>query len=506
MNKKSFILAGDIGTTSIKAALFDCNLQVIADSSYSLKTHSQQDIPGSAVQNPEQWMHGFIKCIDCLYEKAPLEFPCISILSLTGQMEDLIIIDKEEQPLYDALLYSDSRAKEETEIITGDFGIKKLFEITGNEFNVFNSITKILWCKRKIPDLFSKSCGFIFGSKDFINFKLTGKSFTDYTTASTTGLFNIDKREWEKELISYLNIQNKSLPEIDRAGSTIGEIKEQWISALHLNRRIPVLNGMGDAASATMGAGIFRENEAYIYGGTTGWVALLSTKKREIPVYNLLNHDGLNYINVSPILNAGNAIDWGIKHFYVKSSEGNISYKIIDDLVEKTDTRADIIFLPYLNGERSPFHDEAVRGMIFGITLNTKSEHILKAVFEGVAFSFHHNIITLGTKNTKSIPITGGISEFDAFCQILSHISGNTVEKLEKDYSNPLFGTALLASQNLSIIPIKDVSDYVRVKKRYYPKKSKAKRYSRLFDIYRGLYPNLKQEFKKLNDIQYNFN
>ena len=180
-------------------------------------------------------------------------------------MEDLIIIDKEEQPLYDALLYSDSRAKEETEIITGDFGIKKLFEITGNEFNVFNSITKILWCKRKIPDLFSKSCGFIFGSKDFINFKLTGKSFTDYTTASTTGLFNIDKKEWEKELISYLNIQNKSLPEIDRAGSTIGEIKEQWISALHLNRRIPVLNGMGDAASATMGAGIFRENEAYIY-------------------------------------------------------------------------------------------------------------------------------------------------------------------------------------------------------------------------------------------------
>jgi len=501
MKRKSCILSGDIGTTTVKAALFDANLRLIADTSYALKTWFQPEIPGSTVQNPAQWVQGFIKCVDDLYKKAPDRFSDIAVLSLTGQMEDLIAVDKEGKLVYDALLYSDSRANEEADIIIENFGMKRLFEITANEFNVFNSCAKILWLKRQMQETFSRTQCFMFGSKDYINFWLTGKNYTDYTNASTTGLYNIEHRVWESEIIDYLNIPESSLPAIDKAGRVIGEVKEELLPVLHLMRGIPVLNGMGDAASATLGAGVHQEKEAYIYGGTTGWVALLGTQRKALPIYNLHNHDGTHYINVSPILNVCNAIDWGIKTFYLKDSSERIDYNKVDDLIARKNRFTGIIFLPYLSGERSPFHDEAARGTIFGLTLNTKKEDILKAIFEGVAFSFYHNILTLQIPDKTTIPITGGISQFASFCQILAHISGIAIEKLEKEYSSPLFGTAILAGHYLNLTSTKDISCDRRVEKRYYPEESATGLYSRLFKIYKTLYPDLKKKFEKLSKL-----
>jgi len=505
MNSDFCILAGDIGTTSIKTALFNSHLHIIAGTSCSLNTHFHRDIPGSAEQDPKEWVLGFLTCIDDLYKAAPQSFSDIALLSLTGQMEDLIAIDGEGKPLCNAFLYSDSRAKEEAEIINEHFGMEDLLEITGNEFNVLSSCAKILWLKRNLPDIFSRAHSFIFGSKDFINFQLTGNNFTDYTTASTTGLLNMQQRRWDSTLMKYMHIQNTSLPVIERAGMSIGEIKEGWLPRLHLKKRVPVLNGMGDAASATLGAGICKENEAYLYGGTTGWVARLSKKRKTLPVYNLLNHEGIHYINVSPILNAGNALDWGIKTFYLKGRSETIDYKKIDALITRTGTSTNLIFLPYLNGERSPFHDEAARGMIFGLTLNIKSEDILRSIFEGVAFSFLHNIQALGVKNTGPIPVTGGITQFHSFCQILAHVTGRTVEKLKKEYSSPLFGAAVLAYRSLQPSSQIAPSPWVKIEKNFYPEESKTKCYSRIFAIYRDLYPHLKDEYKRLSTVQNSF-
>jgi len=496
MKNKSYIIVGEIETTSIKTAIFDSNLQIIEDSFCPLNTYYYNDIPEQSAQNPDEWIQGFVKCMDDLYKKAPYLFSSISLLAFTGRMEDLIVIDNEGKSLYNAFLCSDSRAKEETKIITDYFGIKRLFEITGNEFNVLNTMSRILWLKRSTPDLFSKALSFIFGSKDFINFKLTGKNFTDYTTASITGLFNINKKTWDNELINYLTIQNKSLPQVDKAKRIIGKIKEKWVNVLHFKQRIPVLNGMGDCASVLLAAGIYKENEAYLYGNTAGWCSLLSKNKKEMPVNNLFCHDGKNYINVSFILNAGNVINWGIKTFYIKDKT-----KKIDDLIKTTDTDKNLIFLPYLNEEQSPFHDESARGVIYGLTLNTKNENILKSIFEGVAFAFYHNIIELGIKNRLNLRVSGEIFQFNAFCQILADVSGISIEKLENKSSNPIFGTALLASQSLNLIS-KDASDYTKIQKCFTPDKSKKNIYSRLFETFRNLYHDLKDDFKKLSNIK----
>lgn len=503
MGGRPFILAGDAGTHSIKAALFGSNLEMIAHSSCRLNTGVHPGIPGSVVQDPGEWVGGFAGCVDSLYRKAPDLFSGIEALALTGQMEDLIPLDGEGRPLCEALLYSDSRAGEEAQIIMEQFGMDELFGITGNEFNLLNSCAKLFWLKRKMPEIFSRTRRFLFGSKDYLNFMLTGASFTDYTTASTTGLLSVDEKDWDGALIGYLGLPGTSLPVVDSSTRIIGEVNTEWADTLHLKRGTPVLNGMGDAAAATAGAGVHQEGEVYIYGGTTGWVASIGSSRRAAPVYNLLNHDGSLYINVSPVLNAGNAIDWGIDTFYYGKKGGGISYDEVDAVVESTTPRVNLLFLPYLNGERSPFHDECARGMLFGLSLDIKSEDILRSIFEGVAFSLHHNLVTLqedyGDVDEPVLPLTGGLSRLNSFCSILACISGKRIERLRESSSGPLFGTALVACQSLGLIKNKSIRR--KVEREFGPEKGKSEFYKQRFEVYKSLYPLLEEQYRKLSVV-----
>jgi xylulokinase len=197
-----------------------------------------------------------------------------------------------------------------------------------------------------------------------------------------------------------------------------------------------VLNGIGDAGAATIGAGIEQPNQAYVYLGTTGWVArVVATQfpRTPLPIYTLAHADPNLLIEIAPMLSAGDAVAW-LDDFH---------HKPWPDTEEK---HGDVpLFLPYLKGERSPFHDPDVRGAFLGLDRSHRPGNLRRAVFEGVALAIRHNLGALG-KVDGALTVIGGCATDPMWMQILADITERTIGMHPNPTSATAYGASLLGA------------------------------------------------------------
>ena len=316
--------------------------------------------------------------------KDVLKSLAMAAIGVSGHMLGCVPIGKDLEPLHPHLLHSDSRAAAQYAQICRDIGAQRLYQMSGNILDARSSLCKILWFRQCRPEIYEKTEKFL-QSKDYIIARLTGDpDTTDYSDASHGELMNITTRSYEPELFRQLGVDMEKLPALHRSCDIVGRVTQASAGELGLPAGIPVIAGGGDGACGSAGAGNLHPGDAYLSLGTTAWIATVTEKPVIDPqqrLFNIMNLDGLTSSVYGTMQAAGASVNWVRELLGVGLEEMNRLAAEVDPGCEG------LVYLPYLDGERSPIFDAQASGVFAGVNQIHKNGHFCRAVFEGVAYA-----------------------------------------------------------------------------------------------------------------------
>lgn len=418
-----YLLGVDIGTTSLKAAVFnekaECLKTVVRD--YTL------DVKDDYVEfRADGYWELFLDALEELSKDYK-----ISAMSIDTQCETIIVTNENGDPLRNAIVWLDNRAVKEADEIKDKFGEKKVYEITGQpEITPTWPASKLLWLKKNEPELFGKIKK-VFLLEDYLLYKLTGKFVTEKTLQSSTIYYDIKNNVWWKDMLDFIGVSADILPEILPSGEIIGEYKG-----------ITVVTGAIDQIAGAIGAGIVKKGVVSEMTGTTMVVFVPSDKIPEysegskIPCH--VNYDG-KYCLLSWTPTAGIALKWFKNNF----CEG-MDFKKLDELAESVPAgSAGLTFLPYLCGSTMPKYDPEARGVFYGLTMEHTRAHLTRSIFEAVSCMLKENLDYMGIETTEIRSMGGGASS-DIWCQIKADMTKKRIVTL-KNKETACLGSAILA-------------------------------------------------------------
>jgi len=418
-----YLLGIDIGTTSLKAAVFDENANMMK----SVTRDYTLQVKGSFVEFPAEkyWemVTGAMAEIRAEYD--------IYALSIDTQCETLIMTDDDGNPVAPAIVWLDNRAAAQADKIREHFGEKKVYEITGQpEINATWPASKLLWVKEEAPETFSKIKK-IFLLEDYLLYKLTGKFITEQTLQSSTIYFDIKKRIWWDEMLDFIGVDSALLPEVCESAKLVGEYEG-----------IKIVTGAIDQIAGAIGAGVVKKGIISEMTGTTMAVFAPSDEMPEyvegnkVPCH--LNFDG-KYCLLMWTPTAGIALKWFKNNFCE-----NFSFRQLDEIAEKIPAGCDgLTFLPYLCGATMPKYNPDARGVFYGLTMEHTRGHAVRSILEAVACMLKCNLDYLGTPCSE-VRAMGGGAQSPLWCQIKADMTGKTFVTLKNDETACL-GSAILA-------------------------------------------------------------
>ena len=261
-----YVAALDLGTTGCRTFIFDLAGNIIA-SDYQ-EWESFFPTPSYVEQDANIWWDSIKKTIDAAIKKSGIVNSEIVSVSITNQRETIVPVDKEGNPLHNALVWQDRRTVKQVEFIKEKVGIDKIYRTTGLTIDPYFSATKILWFKDQKPQIYEKTHKFLLVA-DFIVYKLTGQFCTDFSNASRTMLFDINKLCYSDEIASELGIDLDKMPDTVESGVDIGEITSR---ETQFDKKTMIVTGAGDQQSAALGVGVTSPGEIKCTTGTGSFI------------------------------------------------------------------------------------------------------------------------------------------------------------------------------------------------------------------------------------------
>lgn len=499
-----YILGIDLGTSGVKAALFDLNGVPVASESEDYPLLRPRD--NWAEQEPDVWWNATVRAVSRLTS-------CgrdIAAVGLSGQMHGLVMLDGNGTVIRPAILWCDGRTGAQCSELTRRIGRERLIDLSGNPALAGFTAGKLMWVADNEPESLSR-CRKVLLPKDYIRYKLTGEISTDAGDASGTNLLDIRTRRWNDELTEAAGVDAALLPPVMESCELAGRITPEAAAVTGLRAGIPVACGSGDNACAAVGSGVVSEGSAFTTLGTSGVVYAHSDSPYTDPlgrVHTFCSAVPGGWAIMSCTLAAGQSLKWFKVNFCdaetAQAREKGVNvYSILDAIASGVNPGAGgLLFLPYISGERSPVLDERCRGVFFGLSaVHTKAD-MLRAVMEGVAFSQRHCLEilrSLGTAASEMFVCGGGASRL--WRQMLTDNFGVTTTLTE---SGAALGAALTGAVAAGIYSgLRDACGMcVRKGESLEPDPATAKVYDRLFEIYKSLYPAMKESFSALADIR----
>lgn len=446
-----YLLALDVGTTSVKAGLFDerCNLLKSATEEYLLITPA----PDRAELDPETYWQAAIKAVKSVISHTNADPECILGLTISSQGETLIALDENNLPLMNAIVWVDNRAVKQADEMNARF-VADVYNTTGiPEIVPTWPACKILWLRQNAPGLFSRAKKFML-VQDFLVHRFSGNAVTDGSISCTTMYYDIIRHQWWDECLEYVGISPNQLPEIRKAGDVAGTICESASAASGLSTRTKVILGGMDQSVGAIGSGNVTEG---VISETTGAALAIQAcvhnpqidKAQATPVYV---HSVIGkYLLVPVCPTAGMALKWFKDNFMedlVKESEksGQSVYQVMDEMASKIPAGSQgLVMLPHLMGAFSPVANAAARGSFTGFSLAHGRGHFIRAILESVAFLLRQNIEAIESPDLEvsEIRTSGGGSHSGLWNQIKADVTNRPILRLKTEDS-ALLGDAIL--------------------------------------------------------------
>ena len=453
------ILTFDVGTTAIKACLFDRELNQLCNvrEEYSLETGD-----GFVELSPNLYW----ETIRSATSKALVLIPDSRVRAVIAatQGETLIPVDSAGVPLRKALVWLDSRASKEAAYLSDYFPGNTFRKVTGlPELTGACPIAKLLWIKNNQQDIFEQTKKFLL-LEDWLLFRLTGLFCSEKTLLTSTGYFNLETDDYWYDILDAAGIPTNKLPEICDPGKFCGILTAETASELGLSEGVPVFSGAMDQTASAIGAGNLCEGIVTETTGTALAVAATicdsTAANQGVTVYRHALTGG-RFLHLSISNTAGIVLKWFKDQFYSDLSEVHSSKRfcIYDALAEIAQTVPPLCnglsLFPHFEGTTIPDTNTSVRGVFLGIGLDTTRAHFLRAVFEGVAFMLREDMEALNCP-VMQVRSLGGASSSKVWSQIKSDVTGKQI--LTYEYESTSRGVAILAACGLGWY--KDLSDF----------------------------------------------
>ena len=371
---------------------------------------------------------------------------------------------------------------------------------------------KILWVKNNEPENYAK-CRHILLPKDYIRFKLTGEFATEVSDASGMQLLDVPNRCWSNEICELLDIDVKLLPEVYESYEVSGRVTSEAALLTSLKEGTAVVGGAGDNAAAAVGMGVVSDGKAFTTIGTSGVVFAHTSKisidpKGRVHTCCAAVPDSWHIMGV--VQSAGLSLKWFRDNFCQETvSEAlrqNVDpYYLMDKEAELIPIGADnLLYLPYLMGERTPHLDPNARGVFFGLSAIHTKQNMLRAVMEGVMFALRDSIEICKELNidVSDMMACGGGGRSSLWRQMMADQYGCPV-KTSESKEGPALGVAILALVGTGVYgSVQEACEkIVKAEKIQNPIPENSTEYEKYYALYKELYPVLKASFAKLSEI-----
>jgi xylulokinase len=433
----SAILVLDVGTSALKAVLFSPEGEV-------LSTAEEGYGPSPAPHRQDQHAWWTAAAAACRRIGGPVP----TALALTGTMENLIPVDAAGMPAGPAILYSDPCGTAALAAASDRLAAAGARSILGNAPEPLMTAFKLGWLAQAEPGTLAAARWILGSPKDALALRMTGVAATDPVTASTSGLMDMARRDWSAALVEATATDPRCLPPIRPAGFVLGPLLPPAATALGLPAGIPVFTGCGDAGATTAGSGCDHDGDISLHIGTTGWVARVVDDRgigEPRAVYRLAHPDDGLVIEVTPILSAGSATAWARSVLGLDAAAAEAA------LTTTEAAPANLVFLPYLGGERSPFEDTAVRGAFIGLDAGHGAPALYRAVVEGVSFAIRASLAALDRRADLRIRLVGGGATSAHWPAILADVLQRPVERVADPAAATARGAFAVAARALGL-------------------------------------------------------
>ena len=502
------LLGIDLGTTGVKAALFaadDGRVLSWAFVDYPL-SHPH---PGWAEQNPEEWWQATLSAIRlCLTDGVGEGISPSNVrgVGLSGQMHGVVLLDEQSMVLRPCIIWADQRSEAQCRWMTERVGAERLIDYVSNPALPGFSAPKALWVRDNEPDIFARARTLLL-PKDYIRFRLTGKLAMEISDAAGTCLLDVKHGVWSREVLEAIEFDPALLPPVVPAEAICGSTTEEIEQLTGLLAGTPVAGGGADNACGAVGNGVVRPGLALVSIGTSGIVLAYTDSPQvdrsgPIPRVHTFNHAVPQaWYLMGVTQGAGLSLRWvrdniGLPERALEHWTGLDAYALLTKEAEGVPAGSDgLLFLPYLQGERTPHLDAYARGGWIGLTASHDRRHLVRSVLEGVAFSLKDcfTIIEEQGLTLEQVRATGGGAKSPLWRQIIADVLG--VELVTTNaQEGPAFGAALLAGVASGIYSsVQQACEAtIRIVERTLPQSDKLVAYARAYEQFRALYPALK--------------
>ncbi|WP_026583924.1 gluconokinase [Bacillus sp. J33] len=509
MAATKYVIGTDIGTTSTKSVLFDHKGQVLGKYTIGYPLHTPN--PSTAEQDPDEIFQAVLGTIKGCIKEAGIKAEEVTCVSFSSAMHSVIAVDAEGLPLTNSITWADNRSAKWADKIKQDMNGHEIYLRTGTPIHPMSPLSKILWLKNEQQDLFNRALKFI-SIKEYVFYKLFGEYIVDYSIASATGMFNLEKLDWDEGALEVAGISADKLSRPVPTTFSLKGMKEEYCRLMGLDAGIPFIAGASDGVLSNLGVNAIDPGVVAVTIGTSGAIRAVTDKpvtdpKGRIFCYALTEK---HWVIGGPVNNGGMLFRWVRDEFAASEVEtakrlGIDPYDVLTKIASGVSPGSDgLIFHPYMTGERAPLWNANARGSFFGLSLHHKKEHMIRSVLEGVIYNLYTVLLALEelTGEPKRIQATGGFARSELWRQMMADIFNQEVV-VPESYESSCLGAAILGLYALGEVEDLDVvSEMVGATYIHQPREENASVYRELLPIYIRLSRLFENEYESIADFQ----
>lgn len=490
----ALLLGADVGTSSLKVALFDETLRVRAQSRQEYATLYPG--PGAAEQDPDEWVRAFCRGTRAVLEAAGARKTDVAAVGIDGMSSTVLPVDAAGSPLRPAMIWLDRRAQAEAERGRTHHGAA-LLAIGGNRSDASSFAPKVAWIRDHEPSVYERAACFLHCNAYLVQ-QLTGAFTMDVSEAGLSLLCDIRTGAYSIELLDAWGLDSRKLPDVLRCTDVAGTITGAAALESGLAEGTPVIAGAMDNVAATVGLGLRHDGDAYIAAGTVTNVGIL----RDRPV---LDGKGLVYqagLDGRWLVNGG-ADYGGAGLLWFRNLLQDADLTALGELGAATSCgEHPMVFLPYMAGQRAPLWNESTSGVVLGITPGTERRHLARMFMESVALGARHVFEELCAVRPERAALTGGITNSPAWSQMVADATGIRLSLCAQPEVSPM-GAVILAGLGVGLF--RDVEDaFARLPPgpECVPSQLHRGYYEALYRVFSAFYCNVLESWRSLDRLR----
>jgi len=513
----AYVLAIDLGTSGLKLALITTEGEIVGSAVEPFEVHV---LPGGgAEQDPEEWWRAIVRATRRVLGETAVDPASVVAAGCSSQWSGTVAVDREGRPLHPAIIWMDSRgAPYIRRIVRGfpvveGYGLPRLLtwiRKTGGApgHTGKDSIAHILFIREELPAIYERTSVFL-EPRDWINLRLSGRAAT---TADGVTLHwvadsrDIDDVRYDRRLLAMAGLERDKLPEIVPAASVLGTLTPSVAEELGLPASVQVVSGAPDTMAAAIGAGAVRMYDAHLCIGTSSWLSCHVPKKKTDLFHNMASLPSAvpgRYLLSNEQESAAVCLALLRDRILTAPGADPPSYEsLLADAAAIPAGSDGLMFLPWLNGERTPVDDRTVRGGFFNQSLSTTRAHLVRSVLEGVAFNSRW-LLTYVEKFIKrrlqGITAVGGGARSDLWCQIHADVLQRPILQARDPVMANARGAAFQAAVALGYLTWDDVADRAPIARAFEPSEEAGRAYEPMFAEFVNLYRSTRKIHARLN-------